>query len=379
MNYYDTLNDLVSNGQLEILYIISPPRTLSTILEIALAEYGHGQIHEPFHKRRRTDFNDGCRIVYERVVELQKQYINTPLKIVIKDLSKFVKPDEWKQLVNLANRFVFTIREPSRQIFSMASRYANDLDDYDVDKLNHEQIIANLPRIPFEDLALNYWENLFELLHITEDHIKSSNDDSKQKYLAIVSGITFRYDPLDSIKKLLERLNISTDPVKVLKNWEVGSGENFFRPNYIVNNTERDKNFRKGAWLGHAIESKNFDTLDQTHDSPQDIDIYDNHLQAYFSTNILPVFIQMYLDKNNICKPDRDFVLSKSFIEGEFPRTNPIEAYLLCVSFSPTTKQQKSELRENCIYIKSIIQEKYPTISKSFFNQVKTTNKELNL
>jgi len=370
INYFEKLKQLVSTGELEILYIISPPRTLSTVFEIALSEYGNGQIHEPFHQRRRKDFNDGCRIVYERIIQLQQQFKNQPAKIVIKDLSKFIGPEEWEQLVNLANRFIFVIREPSGQIFSMASRYANDLDDYDVDKLNYQQILANLPRIPFEDLALNYWENLLRLLNITEEYLIKSMNEPRQKYLAIISSITFRYDPLDSIKKLLKHFNLDIDPVKILKDWKVGSGENFFRPKYIVNDTDKDKEFRKGAWLGYAINSCSFDSLDPKHDAPKDIDIYDDQLQNYFLTNILPVFIEMYLNKNNICKPNADFVLSESFIESTLPKSNPIESYLLCKSFLPKNKNQKKNQKQNCLRLKLVIENKYPYISKKFFDLV---------
>lgn len=367
MDYYGKLKELVGNGELEILYVMSPPRTLSTVLEIALAEYGDGQIHEPFHRRNRKDFNDGCRIVYQRVVELQGQLKRKNIKIVLKDISKYITPEEWKQLVELADRFVFTLREPSRQIFSLASRYANDVDGLE-DDLNYQQIIANLPKIPFEDLAANYWENLLALLNITEEHLSTTPE---KKYLAIISGATFKYDAEDSIKKLLARLELTVDPEKVLKGWNVGSGENFFKPNAIMSGIIEDKDIRKGPWLGRAINSSSFSSIDPKQDAPQDIDIYDNHLQDYFLKNILPAFVKMYLDENNICKPDISVVASKDFVKSDLAMANPIEAYLLTKSFSPQNSTQNNMLEQNSSSLRYIIKDSYPHIATALFDLTK--------
>lgn len=370
MDYYGKLKALVKNGELEILYIMSPPRTLSTVLEIALAEYGDGQIHEPFHRRNRTDFNDGCRIVYQRVVELQGQLNRKNIKIVLKDISKYITPEEWKQLVELADRFVFTLREPSRQIFSLASRYANDVDGLE-DDLNYQQIIANLPKIPFEDLAANYWENLLALLNITEEHLAKTNETSKQKYLAIISGATFKYDAEDSIKKLLVQLELTVDPNKVLKGWKVGSGENFFKPNAIMSGIIEDKDIRKGPWLGRAINSSSFSSIDSKQDAPQDINIYDDHLQDYFLKNILPAFVKMYLDENNICKPDISVVTGKDFVKSDLAMANPIEAYLLTKSFSQQHSTQNTMLEQNSSSLRYIIKDSYPHIATALFDLTK--------
>lgn len=365
MDYYGKLKELVLNGELEILYIISPPRTLSTVLEIALAEYGDGQIHEPFHRRNRKDFNGGCGIVYDRVIALQGQLKKKSIKIVLKDISKYIAPEEWKQLVELANRFVFTLREPSRQIFSLASRYANDVDGLE-DDLNYEQIIANLPKIPFEDLAANYWENLLALLNITEEHVTN-----QQKYLAVMSGATFKYSAEDSIKKLLAHLELTVGPKKVLQDWKIGSGENFFKPGTIMSGIIEDKDIKKGPWLGRAISSSSFSSINSKQDAPQDIDIYDTHLQDYFLKNILPAFIKMYLDKNNICKPDINVVASSDFIKSDLAVVNPIEAYLLSKSFLPQNTAQENILEQNSSNLRYIVKDKYPRIATTLFGLVK--------
>lgn len=367
MNYFKALEYLVSSGQLEILYIISPPRTFSTVLEIALAEYGHGQIHEPFHKRRRVDFNDGCRIVHDRFLKLSNENKERPVKLVIKDLSKFVNPDEWKTLIKLAKNFVFTIREPSRQIFSMASRYANDLDNYDVDNLTHEQILINLPRIPFEDLAFGYWENLLELFNITKDHVPPFKG---AKNLVVVSGATFRYNILDSLSKLVEHLNLDVDPNKLLKNWTVGTGSNFYRPEYIVNKQTGDETFFRGAWLGPALSSTTFQELNPKHDFPKDIDIYDNHLQRYFLDNILPVYVRMYLDDRHVCKPDIRVVTNMTFSNSLLVKSSPIEAYLLCNSFPEVGDEERRILKINSDFAKQQIIKFCPLISKRLFRLV---------
>jgi hypothetical protein len=368
MDYYNTLKELAKNGHLEILYIVSPPRTLSTILEICLSEYGDGQIHEPFHKRRRLDFNDGCRIIYERYLYLSDKLNKKHIKLVIKDLSKFVKLDEWQMLLEISNRFVFTVREPSRQIFSVASRYANDLDNYDVDNLSYEQILSNLDRIPFEDLADKYWRNLQYLFDATVEHLNSRV--GKNKCVAIVSGITFRHDVADSITKLLLQLNIKLALDKFIGNWSVGSSKNFYRPEYIINNTDKDKDFRNGAWLGSALNSTEFNKLNLEDDSPVDIGIYDKKLQNYFLTDILPVYVDMYFNKYNVCKPSIEFVFGHAFENSDLFRINPIESLLLNNSFTPISESQKIIKESNDIRLKQIIEEKYPCIYNNLVNLI---------
>ncbi len=367
MDYYSKLKELVSNDRLEILYIMSPPRTLSTILEIALAEYGDGQIHEPFHRRNRKSFNNGCRIIYERVCELQSLSGKNSIKLVIKDISKYVTPDEWRLLTEIANRFIFTIREPSRQMFSLASRYANDVNDLE-DSLNYKQIIANLPKIPFDDLAANYWENTLQLLKITEEHVRTVRSSRIHKYLLVISSASFRYDIDGSVKKLLARLELKVSPQTILKDWRVGSGKNFFRPSAVMGNIIEDKNISKGPWLGRAINSRSFSSINIKQDSPQDIDIYDKSLQRYFLQTILPTFVEIYLSESNACKPDPSSVLSQDFIKSALAKINPIESYLLTKSLLPQNPNQRIIARQNCLKLERNIKNRYPYIAEVFLN-----------
>jgi hypothetical protein len=46
---YKQLEAMVSRGELEIYFIDGLQRTLSTVLEVSLAQLAHGQLHEPFH------------------------------------------------------------------------------------------------------------------------------------------------------------------------------------------------------------------------------------------------------------------------------------------------------------------------------------------
>lgn len=362
-DYYRKLEELSLSGELEILYILSPPRTLSTILEIALAEYGDGQIHEPFHKRSRRDFNEGCRIIYERVLHLQEQQNKRHIKIVVKDISKYISTEEWRRLVKLTSRVIFTIREPSRQLFSLASRYANDLDGVE-DQYGLEQIIANIPRMPFEDLAWNYWENLLSLLETTKAYFKDKH--SRNKQVAIISSATFRYDVPDSIRKLLVQLDMNLEPQKIMKDWTVGRGENFFQPGNILKNAIVDKDIKNGPWLGLAINSTSFAPLDPKKDAPLDIDIYDYRLRSYFAAHIMPVYVTIYLDSNNVCKPDEDVVLSKEFLKSTLTRANSIEALLLTRSYTPSDAKLSEVQKHNEKYLERLIEDEYPYIAKIF-------------
>ena len=334
-DYYQILMQMVKDGSLDVIYVISPPRTFSTVMEIALTELGDGQIHEPFHKRSRKTFNEGCKLIYDRVLWLQNKLDRRNIRLIIKDLSKSLSEDDWKKLQKLAQRFVFTVREPSRQLFSLATRYANVLAGTE-DELTIEEVIERIPEMPFEDLLDNYWRNLYNLFNLTKTHIKES-ELSVQKYIALVSGGTFRAELDNTIPILLKQLNLNQDNIALSSKWTKGNGDNFYKPPYVIEVAEKNKDYKNGSWLGKAIHSDAFGELSNA-DSPYDIDIYSHELQAYISDEILDPYVRMYLDLNHQAKPDFGYVDSKTFAQSLLATINPPEAYLLVKSYENHSK-----------------------------------------
>lgn len=133
MNYFERLETLVQQDRLSLFLIIAPPRTGSTLLELALSRSSGIDIacHEPFLSARLNTFNpDDCyREIYKAIGG--NNYFNGTERrtVVIKEMSQWLaKNREYKKLFTLTKfPIIFLIRNPLLSVESRINRVMSSI------------------------------------------------------------------------------------------------------------------------------------------------------------------------------------------------------------------------------------------------------------
>lgn len=130
MSYFDEVSDLINQGKLELIVIIAPPRTGSTLLETVISKSStvDVEVNEPFvnygHFGEKP--SDGYSKIYDEAVKV----LNSQDKatILVKEMSHWIYLDEeYKRLFSLTDKVVFSIRNPLLSTESRIKKYAEPL------------------------------------------------------------------------------------------------------------------------------------------------------------------------------------------------------------------------------------------------------------
>lgn len=115
--YFEELSKLTHNGNLRLLFIISPPRTGSTLLETSLSHSPsvRASSHEPFIHVGYSELDP--ELGYKAILDSTKQIVPSdkgPQAVIVKDMASWVTfHDEHERLFSLTNDPVlFLIRNP---------------------------------------------------------------------------------------------------------------------------------------------------------------------------------------------------------------------------------------------------------------------------
>jgi hypothetical protein len=322
MGHFEELRTLVNNDDLEIIHISGPARGGTTPLEISMAECGDGLINEPFHFRRRDSFDEGCGSVLSRARTLLDTSNHRPIRLIAKDLAKYLTLEEWQKLMELVRCVIFSIREPTLYFRSLIARRANEvLDDFRGDNLSEDRIFAMLGQIPPEKWMETSWQNLISFLQAAE---------KKGLPFAVVSNLSLRADPIQSLTDISDNLGIQDiDAVRMATKWTVGTGSGFYTPPMRGIGPQSFETIRKSAWLNKALSSNGFIPLSKKDDSPCDLSRYEEGMSYYVINTILPLYFELMGQKTNPSFRHPQFLK----LIRDISNINTIEAYALAVHY----------------------------------------------
>jgi len=354
---FKELEQLVSNRDLEIVYIVSPPRTISTVFSIALTEAGEGQIHEPLHPRRRDSFDEACSLIIERSNNLQiGKKKDAPVRLVVKDLAKYISRKEWEQLSKLSQHFVFTVREPTLQFFSLLRRRVHGLYGYHLDDLSNDQVLAHLDRLTEDKWHDNSWNQLELFLKFVEQEDLSDKG-------AIISGLSLRLDPLNVMRRLSERFDWMPFNPRLADNWSRASGPNFYHPPFKNDQPMLDKDrVIISGWITPALKSSSFLPLGEK-DRPIPITSYPQPMQQYILNEVFPVYVRMLTHPLNISRPSFSALQKPINQEGHtLGDINPIETYILVSGYGNLDQEGEQQRQAMVRELEEKLQTEHPLL-----------------
>ncbi len=332
MQSYNAIKKLIKEKKLEIVYVLSPPRTASTAIHISLTQNSDGQILEPFNVKKRDNFSEGCKHILERTNQLFKKKQQWPIRLVVKDIARNINLDEWGLLKEITGFFVFTIREPSLSIYSFLKRRVNP---YDSDKFGYEKALKLSDKIPEEAWHDSSWLKIKFFL----DDI--NQEEKSRKKISILSDLSLRLDPEKTMRNLSKKFGWLPFNDRLIKNWEKGVGKNLYSPPY---KTQDYKTYRKrlfkNIWIKEAIWSNSFKPINPEKDSPRDLTKLPINIRDYYALEMLPTYIYFISRKENDSKLD-----SLEEIR-QMARINPIEAYFNLRRSYPQEKKLLNKLEK---------------------------------
>ena len=131
--YFNLLKKLLTENRLNILFVIAPPRSNSTVVEYVLSLSDSIDIvcHEPFIGAHKIDFDPetGYKIIYEKIGGDDFLNSNTTKTLLIKEISQWIfENQEYKYFLSLTkNRILFLIRNPLLSVESRIRRVLKSL------------------------------------------------------------------------------------------------------------------------------------------------------------------------------------------------------------------------------------------------------------
>ncbi len=146
---FQKLEEKVRSGEVRIIGVISPPRVVSTAVEILLVESPDidGQVNEPFHismdspEHAREDAEERAYAdVLRRVEEIKECTGKSRITIVMKEMAKNIAPGaQMQRWIGLTDKQLILMRNPLSNLESLirkvsqSAEHLRDVLDFDLD------------------------------------------------------------------------------------------------------------------------------------------------------------------------------------------------------------------------------------------------------
>jgi len=285
MHSYKNLIDLHNENKFSIVCIDAIPRSMSTVLEIALAEIADLQLNEVFN-RGMSDLEHSSQTLHELIEPFLRE-TSEGVKVISKNIASEIGTNNFKQWIKLSEVVVFTIREPILQTVSLIERVGNDkLHRRGSDKMKFSELKKLGDKI--DKIFLNYkfkrnsWEDLNE-------HV-SWVSTTKIPYF-IVDGTLLTKIPNYCIKHLAKSIG-RRFVKKAVDNWSKAARENFIN----VNHYERDydpERISTNAWVREANASTSFKEDKKTLIKLEDLENFFPSIADYVEEIAYPIYIKL--------------------------------------------------------------------------------------
>lgn len=370
------LRELVRAGNLEITQILSPPRTLSTILEIALAQSADAQVHEPFRLiARKKDIALGYDTILAKVRELQQTHTG-PLRIVVKDIAESTPP-EWQAWMPLVQHFIFIVREPllqthslvqvsarqalsrrrprqiartvwrafragcSPSLFRLAEQQAHDLlhpllgcrTRPDAERMRRVLPAAQQSAFIFNDVS---YRLLLSALDAVEEHVRTS----PTKTLVVLNGLGLKMAPARTLERITRACGWSAIPSTI---WTRGVGDQFSDRHPLDGVDARG--VTNSLWHRRAVMSHGIDAIDPQRDAPPPLRWFPPRLQDQICRQGLPAYMRILLHQRVVSLPTAEELvapLSGTSSGERLEDVNPVAAYATAAALTMRSRERRS-------------------------------------
>ena len=362
---YEKLETLVKKGDVEIYFIDGLQRTLSTVLEVSLTQLADGQEHEPFHNASQEkfqkdgyfayDFQGGCSKILARAEQLLTEHPHRPVKLVVKELAKYLPAEDYKQFLPLTKNAIFIDREPHLQSYSLLRLRAEAAKS---GKLSPDEVLSSNSTIA--ESAMAYDSSSREAM---QQHFALLGEYRKRHpdyRVAFASGLSFMADTRKALEQVADKIgllegldshNRSTAIDKLEKDWSKATGKDFhgLYPGASIGGD----GVTDSAWIGQAVRSTGFQALGKKEDVPHSLDKFPSIIQEHLMQYGLPNYLDALVHPDNVTRLNPTQLNSMRFGSEKklFEDINPVEAYALCAT---------SDRNVDALDIMQRIRKKYP-------------------
>lgn len=290
---YQQLKKWVDTQELEIYYIFSLPRSLSTAIQIAVTEGADGQMNEPFFRKDyntvhydaptdESNFYNGCARIVSHVLKLRLEKDNGPLKLILNDITGDLTEPEFLALLPLCKNYAITVRDPFLQMKSFMIRVGNDHFALCDTKLEDEKALEQCQKPEAANNVKrginknrNSWINAQHYTSLLTE--LASNDPSIS--LSIIDGYMLQMEPTTFMQTLCERWKIQFTE-SMINDWKKINSENFCSP--VSAGLPRNLELVNG-WHGRARNSKGFAPPKEEIVNSDFVDRFSEEYQGYVS------------------------------------------------------------------------------------------------
>lgn len=369
-NPYHVIKNLTETGKLRIVHIDAPPRSISSAFQIALTEGGQGHLYEPFRARSRKpsaveDVAGDVLNLYsnQRREEASSNALNNkPVTIVVKELSQYMKDEDFKLWLPVLSGWVTMMRTPNTQAQSFMTRsilngkhFSEDdiaaardslqsqngaaPSDYEVvTALSESFRVKPGSHAPADTIMPHKLETpAFDMWGALSRHhnaIKKSDIPH-----AVVDGTVLCTDGAQVMKSVAKKLGMSFNP-SMVTGWEIAGGSNLI-------SSMPPEALKKDAWITDAVTSRG---LELPKNQPLPLRMFTPTVGRFVSKAL--EFFQDFANDPNAILPRTPDEIQRLFsmptLQGApfgtnckpskdrtFETTQPIIAYAIALSMRP--------------------------------------------
>ena len=345
-NAYQKLQALVKKGDVEIYFIDGLQRTLSTVLEVSLTQLADGQLHEPFHNASQEkfqqdghfsyNFEGGCNNILERTEQLLAEHPHRPVKLVVKELAKYLPAEDYKQFLPLTKSVVFIDREPHLQAYSLLRLRAEAAKG---GKLSSDAVLSSEPALA--EAAIAYDSSSREAMHEHFALLEQYRKEHADYGVAFASGLSFLADARGALEQIAERTGLldgiaANDHAaavdKLEKDWSKANGKDFY--GLYPGASMAGDGVTDSAWIGQAVRSTGFQVLGKKDDSPHSLEAFPAPVKEHVLQYGLPNYLDALAHPDNVTRLSPEQLNGLRFGKEQrlLEEINPIEAYAMCAT-----------------------------------------------
>ena len=210
---------LVESEDLNLINIVSVPRSMSTMLGRLLCQGAEGSIfiNEPFN-RNNIDIELASERILESIDKLGSY--SGKKQIVLKNMATYLTDEAFSFITELSHKTIYSVRDPIFQIGSLVTRMANDLAcGTGSDKLKENEVELYLDDVVNLLLESNLSENFSRTGW--RDLRRHFDNYNEQNNIIISDGNNLTNNPTMEIPRLCEKLGIVFCDAMV-SGWENG-------------------------------------------------------------------------------------------------------------------------------------------------------------
>lgn len=324
MKNYDELKSMVEEGNLEIIYVISPMRTLSTVVLPWMAPILDGYTSEPFHPFERDSVDDGFRNILKTVIAAKEESNKRKVVIAAKDMSHLITPEIFDLLGAITSHYVFTLREPYLQAGSAIKQFERD-------RTRDGSLNA---KEEAEELYIKYNRPAYRQL----EHYRNQLTNTKAT-ITLIEAFGLKAAPEDVLKALSLRVKKPID--KSRDGWADLPG-----------------NLDRAGWNQRVAETRKVEPISLKDDKPPSPDSFGASVRKFILEEALPVYVRFVSDNHLIGKLDVRNLDTTLYVGGQkLEDINPIAAYTMILLELTTSRKGPKEgikeriLRNNPMYV----------------------------